>query len=541
MFGVGGISKENLALAEGLGNAMRDIFNFVSQPVPEGGLDEYLTQLRQHLDDYTGQLNALKHAGADEAALSAIYEQMIPLQQALLEGEAQRAQIRAADAAKADEMLATLEQQLHMNQLIAEYGKESLEVRQAELDAEYEKQVAAIEGLNITDEQKDALYDALSALHDNESQTLAWASAMALVNAELQGAYSLISSMGGTMIMNAQINAAKAVREAGGSALEARRAGEIAGRKQEILNGRNIVGSEYFGMSDGEIQGLLNRIDIDAAQQDEWSALITDPKKERKKKSSGRKKSERLNGFERAVSDIQSETEAYLRQADAIAQIVAVGGDWEHALAVIEEEQKLLNAAQKAGVKITPEVTQRIKEMAEAHVTAEETLERMRTATERGQDAFKDLFGSILEGSDSAKKALANLLMEIAKVQFAKSALGLLGSTSWGGDLINTVGSLLSFDGGGDTPSGSRSGGLDGNGGFLAMLHPNETVIDHTKNSGSTGGAGGGTVIVRATHDPGIILEVVDSRIGAHAPSIQQGAVQATRRSIGKSKSGWNL
>ena len=39
----------------------------------------------------------------------------------------------------------------------------------------------------------------------------------------------------------------------------------------------------------------------------------------------------------------------------------------------------------------------------------------------------------------------------------------------------------LSFDGGGYTGSGSRSGGIDGKGGFPAILHPNETVIDHTK------------------------------------------------------------
>ena len=43
------------------------------------------------------------------------------------------------------------------------------------------------------------------------------------------------------------------------------------------------------------------------------------------------------------------------------------------------------------------------------------------------------------------------------------------------------------FDGGGYTGSGPRSGGLDGKGGFMAMLHPRETVIDHTKGQ-STGG-----------------------------------------------------
>lgn len=41
-----------------------------------------------------------------------------------------------------------------------------------------------------------------------------------------------------------------------------------------------------------------------------------------------------------------------------------------------------------------------------------------------------------------------------------------------------------SFEGGGFTGMGSRSGGVDGKGGFPAILHPNETVIDHTKGQG---------------------------------------------------------
>ncbi len=47
-----------------------------------------------------------------------------------------------------------------------------------------------------------------------------------------------------------------------------------------------------------------------------------------------------------------------------------------------------------------------------------------------------------------------------------------------------------SFEGGGYTGMGARSGGMDGKGGFMAMLHPNESVIDHTK------GQGGGVTVV---------------------------------------------
>ena len=45
-------------------------------------------------------------------------------------------------------------------------------------------------------------------------------------------------------------------------------------------------------------------------------------------------------------------------------------------------------------------------------------------------------------------------------------------------------GGKMSFDGGGYTGMGARAGGVDGKGGFGAILHPNETVIDHEKGQG---------------------------------------------------------
>ena len=50
-------------------------------------------------------------------------------------------------------------------------------------------------------------------------------------------------------------------------------------------------------------------------------------------------------------------------------------------------------------------------------------------------------------------------------------------------------GSIPTFDGGGYTGMGSRAGGVDGKGGFPAVLHPNETVVDHTKGQGMNSGA----------------------------------------------------
>lgn len=47
-----------------------------------------------------------------------------------------------------------------------------------------------------------------------------------------------------------------------------------------------------------------------------------------------------------------------------------------------------------------------------------------------------------------------------------------------------------SFEGGGFTGPGARAGGIDQKGGFAAILHPNESIVDHTK------GQSGGVTIV---------------------------------------------
>lgn len=62
-----------------------------------------------------------------------------------------------------------------------------------------------------------------------------------------------------------------------------------------------------------------------------------------------------------------------------------------------------------------------------------------------------------------------------------------LGSTGlFGKGIATNLNKAPSFSGGGYTGNGARSGGLDGQGGFMAMLHPRETVVDHAR--GQSGG-----------------------------------------------------
>jgi lambda family phage tail tape measure protein len=107
------------------------------------------------------------------------------------------------------------------------------------------------------------------------------------------------------------------------------------------------------------------------------------------------------------------------------------------------------------------------------------------------QSVLKDLVNMII------KQQMFNALAAFKGTSMFGSLTSFLGG---GGGTAN-VGSVsgadlgIAFDGGGFTGAGARSGGLDGKGGFMAVLHPQESVIDHYR--GQT--AGGSGVVVNVT------------------------------------------
>jgi len=124
------------------------------------------------------------------------------------------------------------------------------------------------------------------------------------------------------------------------------------------------------------------------------------------------------------------------------------------------------------------------------HDVGDELKRQKELADEFGQSISSAFEDAIINGKNFSDvvKAITDdhirmALREAVTKPLAKSASGLFESLG--------ISNLLSFDGGGDTGSGSRAGGVDGKGGFLSVLHPNETVIDRTKGQS----AGGGTVI----------------------------------------------
>jgi len=181
-----------------------------------------------------------------------------------------------------------------------------------------------------------------------------------------------------------------------------------------------------------------------------------------------------------------------------------------------------------------------------ALVSQIDAMERLKDATEKGRDALKGFFGSFLEGADSAKQAVLQLLAQIAKVQFAKGAIDLLGQTSWGGGLIKTIGGLLGQNANG-TPN--WRGGLtrvNERGGEIMNLPRGTKIIPHDISKRMADGGGGGAVDVRVYVDQDGNWERAVERISGNvvastAPRIVGQSVQASQRSMRKSKAGWGI
>lgn len=108
--------------------------------------------------------------------------------------------------------------------------------------------------------------------------------------------------------------------------------------------------------------------------------------------------------------------------------------------------------------------------------------------------AFRDSSGEPLQAFG---EAIANIVYTRAATALAESLIQSAGGTG----ATSFLGKLFSFDGGGFTGSGARAGGLDGKGGFLAVMHPKETVLDHTRNQAIS--SGGNTVSVQIIEAPG--------------------------------------
>ena len=129
-------------------------------------------------------------------------------------------------------------------------------------------------------------------------------------------------------------------------------------------------------------------------------------------------------------------------------------------------------------------------------------MKRLNGIMESVGQSFEDAMMSAVDGTRSTKDAFrsmaAEIIKELYRVFVVKQITGFITSAVGGYFNANQVSGpsmplgtgnvrpqARTFAGGGYTGNGPRAGGLDGKGGFMAMLHPRETVTDHTKGQGS--------------------------------------------------------
>ena len=154
-----------------------------------------------------------------------------------------------------------------------------------------------------------------------------------------------------------------------------------------------------------------------------------------------------------------------LLEAESVALVAVAesGREYGDAVEYARKRAELLVAAKREGREITPELRAEIDQLAQAYtmagVNAEEAadrLERMQEAAEGGIDRMTDLFFSIVDGSMTAREAVAQLLVEIAKVQMRQQLMNAASAVP-GGGIFATFGKLLGFAGGGYTGDGGRT------------------------------------------------------------------------------------
>jgi len=202
----------------------------------------------------------------------------------------------------------------------------------------------------------------------------------------------------------------------------------------------------------------------------------------------------------------------------------------------------LLNEAQQKGIKLTDPQREKLETLAE---TMARVSEETRQAQEQ-MDFFEDISGDLKDGildvileGEKASDVFKSLGKSIARAALEAALFGTgpfgqsIGKGGGGGllgGLLGGVFKLFSFDGGGNTGSGSRSGGMDGKGGFLAMIHPNETIIDHTKGGG--GGQGVHITVGVSADGNGNILPFVESVSEKKVQQAAPGLVSAANSQV---------
>ena len=312
---------------------------------------------------------------------------------------------------------------------------------------------------------------------------------------------------------------------------------EVAKRARQIADARNAE-AEFSGRDNAAKPGTGGRGQRVASSSDDA-------------------KSGRLNAYERAVRAINEEIAALRIEQETLGQS-------EEAITRAQTAQELLNAAKRAGLQITPELSAQVEQLAGAYAQAKSQADIMRESLEAfkstANDALKGFINDLREGKSgtealgNALNKIADKLIDMAVNQLVTSALGpiaggAIGGSAGGGSLL----SLFGFADGGVAAGGApralprfASGGVSKSAAIFGEAGPEAAVplpdgrripVDLRIANADQMPAqrAGGEVVVSVAAGPELMV-TIDNRaegvVARRAPEIVGASVKATRQNF---------
>ncbi|QTK79697.1 Phage Tape Measure Protein [Agrobacterium tumefaciens] len=228
---------------------------------------------------------------------------------------------------------------------------------------------------------------------------------------------------------------------------------------------------------------------------------ITDKKYQVTADKDGKSSRKRADEYAREVEQITKRTAALNAETAAQAGLNPLLNDYGHSIEFARAKQELLTAAQEAGVKITPELTASIEDLAAGYANAvveserlsekqDEIRQRAEEAMETAKDVTRGMIDGFIEGA-SAADILADSLKKIGNAlinDVLNNIFKINNAGGGGGGLFSLFSGLF---GGGSQWSGIQSGAITGglysDGGYTGdggkyqpagVVHKGEYVFD---------------------------------------------------------------
>lgn len=241
--------------------------------------------------------------------------------------------------------------------------------------------------------------------------------------------------------------------------------------------------------------------------------------------------------LENAASNRATEAERLREQADNMASGAFAG--------LVESTQRFMNALRGAtseadaltestidlgstgttNLNVTASAAQNLtRTLTEAQARAKSAAEMI---GQKMEDAFMSMIDGTMSAKDAFKSMTRSIIAELYRIFVVKRITGFITNaigTAFGVPAAAMAPAAVSYEGGGYTGRGPRSGGVDGRGGFPAIVHPNETIIDHNK----AGSAMGRSVVVNQTINVSTgVQQTVRNEIRQLMPQIAESAKSA--------------